>query len=197
MLFFRRLFHITGLATGVTLVALLGSLQAAWAQSSNGAILVSVRACSGASKAEVVVKTASTTPTDVTKGASGAPISVPAGTYDLQITCTEMIDHPSHYLRGVEVTAGETAEREVSFPCGTTVLNVKRGGKLLSKNQLSFKTAGGKALPGTAYPGEPFKATPGQYEAEVLLGKGRAKSSHGITGIQVYDGAKRNIAVDI
>ncbi len=195
---FRRLVQVTGLAAGLVLVALLVSFGPARAQSGEGALQINARACAEDAKAQVVVQTASVDPQEVAKGQSGSPISIPAGRYDVEITCTDLIDHPNQTLRGVEITAGETVEREVTFLCGTTILHVKRGGKTLTKQDLSFRRANSdEELPGTAKVGEPFKSSPGQYEAQILLGRGRKKAAHIITGIQVYDGAKRHIPVDL
>jgi len=194
----RRLVQLTGLTTSVVLVALLVSFHSAQAQSGNGTLSISVRACAADAKAGIVVSTASVNPEEVTKGQSGQPISVPAGTYDVEITCTDLIDHPSQTLRGVKIGAGETVEREASFPCGETTLHIKRGGKNLStKIDVTLVKAGGEKCPTTVRSKQRFKSSPGNYEAEILLGRGRKKAVHTIDGIQVYDGAVRNIPVNL
>lgn len=176
-------------------VVLLASLQIATAQGS-GAIVINARAGGEPAKADVVVYTATADPQEVTKGKAGRPIAVPVGTYDVEIICTDLLDHPSQRLQAVKV-AGEAVEREVTFPAGTTVLNVKKGGSNLRNVELKFLKAGGGEVPGTARPGVPFKMSPGNYEAEIIMGKGRSKATHTITGIQVYDGAKRTIPVSL
>lgn len=194
----RRLVQLTGVTAGVVLVALMVSFHSAQAQSSNGTISVSARACASDAKAQIVVNTAAATPEEVAKGPSGSPISVPAGMYDIEITCTDLVDHPSQTLRGVKVGGGEVVEREASFPCGETTLHIKRGGKGLgSKTQVTLVKADGEKCPTTVRSGERFKSTPGNYEAEILLGRGRNKAVHAIDGIQVYDGAVRNIPVNL
>jgi hypothetical protein len=187
--------QLLGLALGALMVALLVALNAAEAQS-GGAILINVRAGGQPAKAEVVVSTATDEAQEVAKGRSGTPIPVPSGNYDVQITCSELIDHPTQDLRGVTV-GGETVTREANFEAGTVTLHVKRGGSVLRGSILHFTKVGGGEAPGTAKTGEPFRASPGQYEAAIDLGKGRSKISHTISGIQVYDGATRNIPVSL
>jgi hypothetical protein len=176
-------------------VVLLASLQIATAQGS-GAIVINARAGGQPAKADVVVYTATADPQEVAKGQAGTPISVPSGSYDVEIICKELLDHPSQRLQAVKV-AGDAVEREVTFPAGTTVLNVKKGGRALRNVELRFKKTSGEEVPGTARPGVAFKMSPGQYEAEIVMGKGRSKATHTITGIQVYDGAKRTIPVSL
>lgn len=171
------------------------SFQTAEAQS-GGALVITARAGGEPAKADVVVLTASVDPQEVAKGRSGAPMPVPNGSYDVRITCTELLDHPTQELQAVKVS-GSQVEREVTFEAGTTTLNVKRGGRPLKGAKMVFKTAAGEELPGHAKTGMPFKMSPGNYEAEIVVGSKRSKSNHTITGIQVYDGAKRNIAVEI
>lgn len=163
---------------------------------SGGAITINARAFGEAAKAEVVVLKASAEPERVATGPAGRPISVPNGSYDVEITCTELIDHPTKRLRGVEVS-GEMAEREVTFPAGVVTLRVRRGGRTLNNATLHFTRSGGEDVVGTAKTGHPFLASPGQYEAEIIVGRGRSKLAHSITGIQVYAGAKRNIPVSL
>lgn len=192
----RRLLTSLGFLVCGLFLACVVALGAAEAQS-GGTIVVNIRAGGQPAKGEVVVLTATAEPEEVAKGRSGTPISVPSGSYDLRVTCTEMIDHPSQELRGVKV-GGETVEREVSFPAGVVTLHVKRGGSVMKGQTLHFsKAGGGEALEGTAQTGAPFKASPGQYEAEIVIGRGRSKMSHTITGIQVYDGATRSIPVSL
>jgi len=190
-----RVMYVIGISVGVLLGSLMISLQAAQAQS-GGAIVVNVRAGGRPATAEVVIKSAGVDPVAVAKGRSGSPISVPPGTYDVEITCTELLDHPVQELRDV-VVSGETVEREAVFPAGTVTLHVKQGGRVLKNANLVLIKVGGEALPGKAKTGEPFRASPGQYEAEISLGRGRSKMAHSITGIQVYYGATRNIPVSL
>lgn len=192
---YRRVMKIAFVVASALVVVLIASAQHATAQGS-GAILINARAGGQPAKADVVIYTATADPQEVTKGHAGSPIAVPTGSFDVEIICTELLDHPSQRLQAVKV-AGDTVEREVTFPAGTTVLNVKKGGRALRNVELRFKKAGGDEVPGTARPGVPFKMSPGNYEAEILMGKGRSKATHTITGIQVYDGAKRTIPVSL
>lgn len=191
----RRVMGGAAFVAGVLGVVLLASLQIAQAQGS-GSLLINARSGGEPAKAEVVIYTATADPQEVTKGKAGRPISVPAGSYDVEIICTELVDHPSQRLQAVKV-GGEQVEREVTFPSGTTILNVKKGGRALRNVELRFKKSGGDEVPGSARPGVPFKLSPGNYEAEIIMGKGRSKATHTITGIQVYDGAKRTIPVSL
>lgn len=190
-----RVMSIMGISASVLVVALLMSLQAAQAQS-GGAIVINVRAGGQDAKAQVVINSTGPEPEQVAKGHSGSPISVPSGSYDVEITCTDLVDHPSQQLRDVEVS-GETVEREATFPAGTITLHVKRGGRVLRNAPLTLTKVGGEECPGTARTGTPFRLSPGQYEAEITIGRGRSKMAHSITGIQVYDGATRNIPVSL
>lgn len=180
---------------GATALALLAGQGAADAQA-GGALVVNVRAGGKAAKGQVVVNTTDAEPREVAKGPAGTPMPLPAGTYDVTITCTDLVDAPTQELRGLAI-ASETVTREVSFPAGTVTLHVKRGGSALQNAALQLSKTGGAPLPGAAKTGVPFSASPGQYEAEVVLGKGRSKASHSITGIQVYDGATRSIPVSL
>jgi hypothetical protein len=195
MLSDRSIMKVAGLLAVSLVVAMTASLQVAQAQA-GGAILVNVTAGGEPAKADVVILTATTDPQQVAKGPSGRAISVPDGSYDVEITCTELLDHPTQRLQAVKV-AGETVTREAAFPAGTTILNVRKGGAVLKNVELKLIKKGGGEVPGTARPGVPFKTSPGSYDAEVNMGKGRTKAIHSITGIQVYDGAKRTIPVDL
>ena len=191
----RRIKQAVGLLTCIVIAALLISLQSAQAQS-GGAIVVNVRAGGQPAKADVIIKTTAVEPEHVAKGRAGSPISVPSGTYDVEVICSELIDRPQQQLRGV-VVAGETVEREATFPAGTVTLHVRRGGRVLKAATLNFTRAGGEDVEGTAKSGIPFKASPGRYDAEIIISRGRKKMSHSITGIQVYDGATRNLPVSL
>ena len=191
----RNVMKVALVVASALMVVLLATSQIATAQG-GGSISITVRAGGEPAKADVVVYTATADPQEVTKGQAGHPLSVPAGSYDVEIICTELLDHPSQRLQAVKV-AGETVEREVTFPSGTTILNVTKGGSALRNVELRFTKSGGEEVPGTARPGVPFKMSPGQYEAEIVMGKGRSKATHTITGIQVYDGAKRTIPVSL
>ena len=197
----RRRLHravaCVGLVAGLLVAALLLSTSGPADAQAGGAILVNVRAGGQEAKAEVVVVTAAAEPEQVAKGRSGKAIPVPNGTYDVEITCTELLDHPQQQLRGVTVN-GETVEREATFPSGTTTLNIRRGGRLLKNTKLYLMKRGStEELPGTGKVGVPFKLTPGNYEAEIRLGRGRKKTAHAVTGIQVYDGATRRMTTDL
>ncbi len=195
----RRVLQIMGQVAGALVLALVLVLAGYWGTAeaqSGGSIAISVRAGGQDAKAQVVVKTATAEPEQVAKGRSGTPIPVPSGTYDVTITCTDLVDHPTQELRGL-VVSGDAIEREATFPSGTITLHVKRGGRVLRNATLHFIKVGGDTLPGTAKTGVPFRASPGQYEAEIIIGRGRSKMSHSITGIQVYDGAKRSLPVSL
>ena len=177
---------------GLLAATVLVSIRGVEAQS-GGAILVNIRAGSSTLAGTVKVMTAEAEPREVAKGPSGRPISVPAGRYDVTITATELIDAPTQQLRDLHVAAGETVERQATFPSGTITLVITRGGRGLKNAELRF-TRGGEELPGVAKVGEAFKISPGTYEAAIALGKG---TRHTITGIQSYDGAKRTIPVEL
>ena len=183
------------LAVGALAVGLFLAQGAVEAEA-GGALVIHVRAGGEPAAAKVVVKQATAEGEQVAEGRAEHPIPLANGTYDVEITCTDLIDHPTQELRGITVS-GETVEREVSFPAGTVTLHVKRGGRVLRNTKMQLHKVGGDPLPGVARTGVPFRASPGQYEAEIVLGRGRSKLAHTITGIQVYDGAKRNIAVDL
>jgi hypothetical protein len=193
----RRAKHVAVVTTGVIIVALMASFQSAIAQSGSGAVHINARACGAAVQADVSVRSADADAREVAKGPSGQPISVPAGTYDIEITCTDLVDHPNQTLTGVKIGGGETLEREASFECGVTTLHVKLGGKVLKGTKMVLTPSGGEECPGKVLSGEPFKASPGEYRAEIRLGKGRTSAVHSIDGIQVYDGATRNIPVSL
>lgn len=182
---------MVALGAGMLALALLFAQGGALAQS-GGAILITAKAGGQEVNAAVTVVTAEAEPREVAKGKSGRPISVPAGTYDVNITCTELLDQPTQKLRDLRVS-GKTLEREATFPAGTITLHVKRGGRTLKNKELTLKRDGTE-LPGKARSGQAFKITPGTYEAFVKTGR---KSTHSITGIQAYDGATRHIPVDL
>jgi len=179
------------MVTGLAALALLVAQGAADAQS-GGAILVNARASGQEATASVVVATAEAEPREVAKGQSGRPIPVPAGRYDVTVTCTDLLDHPTQQLRDVNV-AGETITREVSFPAGTITLHVKLGGRDLKNKELVLRR-GGEELPGRAQTGQAFKISPGTYEASITTGKNKSNT---ITGIQAYDGATRHIPASL
>jgi len=181
------------LTAGLLSTAFLLSLGGGAEAQSGGAISVTIRAGGQDAEGSVKVMTAEAEPREVAKGKTGRPISVPSGRYDVHVTCTEMLDHPTQELRGVTVS-GETVEREVTFPAGTLTLHVKRGGRVLKNKQLTLRTKAGEELPGKARTGQAFKVTPGTYEAEIVLGR---KQKHSITGIQAYEGAIRHLPVEL
>jgi hypothetical protein len=192
----RRFLQLASLVACGLVVALATSARDASAQAGGGTIVVNVVADGAPAKAEVVVKTATAEARQVATGKAGAPIAVPDGTYDVDVTCTEMLDHPVQNLRGVKV-AGAPVSRDVSFVAGTTTLNITKGGKALRGTTIKLRKVGGDELPVAAKSGEAFRSSPGNYEAEVVFGQGKAKATHSITGIQVYDGAKRTIPVQL
>ncbi len=185
----------TALVVTVCIVSAFAlSLGVADAESGSGAtITVVAKIERQLAQAEVKVMSTASEPREVAKGLSGQPLSVSDGSYDLYITCMDLLDQPTITIRDVIVQPGATVEREANFPSGTVTLHVKVGGRTLKKKTLVlFKD--GEAVPGKAKTGLPFKLTPGPYEAEVSVGR-KAKSR--ITGIQVYEGAKRNIPVSL
>jgi hypothetical protein len=193
----RRILQFASLVACALVVAFAFSLRNAEAQASGGSIVVNVTADGAPAKADVVVKTATSEAQQVATGKAGAPISVADGTYDIDVTCTDLLDHPTQALRGVKV-AGSAVARDVTFVAGTTTLNITKGGKALRGTTIKLrKVGGGEELPVAAKSGEAFQASPGNYEADVYFGSGKAKSTNTITGIQVYDGAKRSIPVNL
>lgn len=192
----RRILQLASLVACALVVVFAVSLRNAAAEAAGGSILINVVADGAPAKAEVVIKTATAEAQQVATGKAGTPISVPDGTYDIDVTCTEMIDHPVQNLRGIKV-AGEPVTRDVSFVAGWTTLTITKGGKALRGTKVTLRKSGGDPLPGLVKSGEQFRASPGNYEAEVVFGSGKAKSTDSITGIQVYDGAKRSIPVNL
>jgi len=183
------------------LLAIIGSLSvialadlAEAEAEAGGALLVTIRSGGGSAKGQVVVTTSEAEPREVAKGPTGRPLGLPPGTYDVSVTCTDLVDQPTLTLDDVAV-AGETVEREVSFPSGEITLFIRQGGRVLKNKALRIvPEGGGEAFPGKAYSGKAFKITPGHYEAEITLGR---KVKHSITGIQAYEGARRQIPVDL
>ena len=192
----RRILQVASLVACALVVVLAVSLRDAAAQAGGGSIVINVVADGAPAKAEVVVKTATAEAQQVATGKAGTPISVPDGTYDIDVTCTEMLDHPVQNLRGIKV-AGAPVSRDVSFAAGWTTLNITKGGKALRGTKIKLRKVGGEELPLEAKSGEQFRSSPGNYEADVVFGQGKAKATHSITGIQVYDGAKRTIPVSL
>ena len=189
----RRVWQVGAVALGLIAVASLALLQDAWAQAS-GSIRVTVRADGQPAKAQVKVMTAAVESQEVASGEAGAPISVPAGRYDVLVTCTELLDHPTQQLRDVEVGGGATVERELSFPAGTVTLHVKKGRSLLRNKELILSKVKGAECPGRGRTEQPMKLSPGRYEATIKLGK---RNTSSISGIQVYEGAIRHIPVQL
>jgi hypothetical protein len=192
----RRILQLASLVACALVVVFAVSLKNAAAEAGGGSILINVVADGAPAKADVVVKTATSEGQQVASGKAGTPIPVPDGTYDVDVTCTEMLDQPVQNLRGVKV-AGEPVKRDVSFVAGWTTLNITKGGKALRGTKVTLRKVGGEALPLQAKSGEQFRSSPGNYEAEVTFGSGRGKSTDSISGIQVYDGAKRTIPVNL
>lgn len=192
----RRILQFAGLVACVMVVVFAVALRHAAAEAGGGSILINVVADGAPAKASVVIKTATAEAQQVATGKAGTPISVPDGTYDVDVTCTEMVDQPVQNLRGVKV-AGAPVTRDVSFVAGWTTLNITKGGKALRGTKVTLRNASGEELPGLVKSGEQFRASPGNYEAEVVWGSGRSKSTDTIKGIQVYDGAKRTIPVNL
>jgi hypothetical protein len=157
-------------------------------------VTIRARALDASVTADVVITAAQGR--QVAAGRSGQPIPVPRGTYDVEVTCLELVDRPTRRLRELEVSEG-TVEREVTFPAGRATLHVRREGRPLNDAVVRFATAAGQDLPGTARTGRPFMASPGQYEAQIIIGRGRSSIAHTVSGIQIYEASERHIPVSL
>jgi hypothetical protein len=124
--------------------------------------------------------------------AAGAPITLPAGDYRVEVSITDaqaMVDKPTQ-SRPLTLRAGQNTQLEESFRWAKISMNVISGGrstpgavvKLLREGQVVAEFKSGAP---------PVAVTPGRYEADVLL-KG---SSVRVKGLQFPAGATQTVPV--
>jgi hypothetical protein len=193
---------VSHLALVVMISGFLASLGVALGESATS-VRVNVRAGGGPARAMIKISMPSERAREVARGDAGGAIAVPPGSYDLTVTCLELLDQPTVTVSGVAVQGGKALVQEVTFPAGTVVVNVAYAGKLIPHLELLLRKRPGRVgaipLPQLAASGVPFKLSPGQYEAEVTIPAGIHKAPRGdikqtIGGIDVVDGQTKTVS---
>lgn len=167
-----------------------------FAQNEKATIFITIKV--NGEKASGIVQVFANSPEsrEVAKGKSEEPIQLPPGEYYISVTCTSLIDEPVHKLPSlVTLKPGQKYEQVIKFTAGTIILQTYKDNQPLKGKPLKLKAEGSSTYfnqKGKTW--EPLMLSPGTYEAEVEVSK---KSNFIIKGIQVYEGSKRTLNVDV
>ena len=151
-----------------------------------GQIKVLIKIGSKRAKGAVRILTADVDPTVVEEGPATQVFDVPAGRYDVEVTCHDTLDRPEKRLRDVQINPGETVEREVPFVVGNITLQPVRGRRKVGTKVRWRYTGGDEWFEKGSNAGEEVLLSAGRYDAEVLVGRTKIT----IRDIQVYEGRR-------
>lgn len=172
------------------------TMMVSFAEEGGGSsILINVRA--GGKTGEGIIKVFSkgTEHQEIAKGKTAQPISVPPGSYELEIICTTLLNKPSQSITVDSLAPAQRFEKEISFPAGTIILQTIKGNSNLKGLKMRFKREGEEQFfEGTGKTWEPITLSPGRYDAEVTLKKGVVFP---INSIDVYEGSTRTIPIEV
>ena len=126
--------------------------------------------------------------------------SLTSGTYMIDLKFHGAVDKPKLTLNGVELAAGETVERVVNFPMAEVKFVPVTAGtaKKLGGWKLRIKLKGA-----TDWATENVKldeyvyVSPGLYEGQLYKGTTKKQSTIDISSIQVNEGAKSTVPINV
>ncbi|MBI5491070.1 MAG: hypothetical protein HY905_27310 [Deltaproteobacteria bacterium] len=127
-------------------------------------------------------------------GPTGTPVELPAAVYDVKVTLTDAIDHPTRSRGGIEVTVGNDRTVHIDFQVGRVTLLCRKDGEALDA-EISLRRPGSSNWLPAVHCGVPFLVSGGTYEADVT-------PLDSLTGVQagplqIMSGTTQRLAIDL
>jgi hypothetical protein len=176
----------------VTLACAAG-LAAAQSRSTGGTLTVEVTANGEHAAGTVEVFPAAGGPSTV-HGDAGTALPVPPGTYDVQATLTDAIDHPQHRRGGIDVAAAAARTAHIDFQIGRVTLVCRKAG-LDVPGAARIRRPGASAWLPEVRCGREFLVSGGTYEGEITP-DGAANATR-VDLLQIMEGATQRLPVDL
>jgi hypothetical protein len=125
---------------------------------------------------------------------TGAPITVPAGSYKLEIAITDaavMVDKPTQ-VRELRLEPGQSPRVEARFSWAKVQLDVQINGRSQPGATVQL-LRNGEVVAQMKSGARPVAITPGRYEADVLLKGAKIR----VTGLLFPDSATQTVPVNV